>query len=160
MEKVAKLKEDVLKKEALVKRNLEKYSELEINEFHARIRTYKFAYKKIKEYKKLLKILEEKLNKNENSFLMLLLKSETYRSTQDYVKKINCESKIEFYEFEILKITGKNYVHYQKEYEEIDFLDPHYENISDELKVEHDLIHDLYQNSLKWNILQSMGLKE
>lgn len=159
METEKKLKEDLLKREANVKSYLEKYSEIERSEFEVRVRAYKFAHNKIRMHKLFLIDIDSQLSKNQNSLLTNLITGEFYRSTQDYIKKLNLENKIEFYEFEKIKI-GASYVHYEKEFDAIDFSDPYYEDIDDELKERNNLVVSLYEQSLRWTILKQMGLKE
>jgi hypothetical protein len=158
METEKKLKEDLLKREANVKIYLDKYSEIERSEFEVRVRAYKFSHNKIRMHKLFLIDIDSQLSKNQNSLLTNLITGEFYRSTQDYIKKLNLENKIEFYEFEKIKI-GASYVQYEKEFDAIDFSDPHYEDIDDELKERNNLIISLYEQSLRWTILKQMGLK-
>jgi hypothetical protein len=153
-----KLEEKLLRLEEIVKSNLEKYSELEVQEFHSRVRQCKFAHNKIK-WKKIM-LVGLQINQNSRSLFMQLLTGEFYKSTQDYIRMVSLEDKIEFYEYELKKFTGTTgYVPYQREFDSIDFSDPNYENIEEEQKNKNTLIGNLYEQSLRWVILKNMGLK-
>ncbi len=153
-----KLEEKLLRLEENIKSNLEKYSELEVQEFYLRVRQCKFAHNKIKWKKKMLVAL--RANQNEKSLFMHLITGDFYKSTQDYIKITSLEDKIEFYEYEITKFTGvTGYVPYHREFDSIDFSDPNYENLEEEQKNKNILISNLYENSLRWVILKNMGLK-
>jgi len=154
-----KLEEKLLRLEEIVKSNLEKYSELEVQEFNSRVRQCKFANNKIKWKKRMLIALQA--NQNTRSLFMELITGEFYKSTQDFIRITSLEDKIEFYEYEIKKFTGvTGYVPYQREFEAIDFSDSDYENLEEEQKNKNILISNLYEQSLRWTILKNMGLKD
>jgi hypothetical protein len=154
-----KLEEKLLRLEEIVKSNLEKYSELEVQEFNSRVRQCKFANNKIKWKKRMLIALQA--NQNTRSLFMNLITGEFYKSTQDFIRITSLEDKIEFYEYEIKKFTGvTGYVPYQREFDSIDFSDSDYENLEEEQKNKNILISNLYEQSLRWTILKNMGLKD
>jgi hypothetical protein len=154
-----KLEEKLLRLEEIVKSNLEKYSELERQEFQARVRQYKFAHKKIKLKKQMLVALQT--NQNSRSLFLQLITGDFYKSTQDYIRMTSLEDKIEFYGYEITKFTGiTGYVPYEREFDSIDFSDLDYENLEEEQKNKNTLIGNLYEQSLRWTILKNMGLKD
>lgn len=158
MDDEKKLEEKLLRLEEMIKSNLEKYSELEVQEFNSRVRQCKFAHNKIKWKKQMLIALQA--NQNARSFLMNLITGEFYKSTQDYIRITSLEDKIEFYEYEIRKFIGTTgYVPYQREFDSIDFSDSDYENLEEEQKNKNTLISNLYEQSLRWVILKNMGLK-